>query len=178
MVGYSDSSSSSLSIYFLSPKRYRVSTANLHIWSGARIYRSTVLISISTCSTFSSRMKCRPGDDLSISYRSSSLCTHIPHVRWQTRSQLLFSPYMEPSSAQWIFVSLSLFIRSEYIESMQANEGKDVDLQPGLMYKSPLLCYADAHSTRRWIKSFLRSSQRERSISLAKKGPAALKLPL
>jgi hypothetical protein len=51
-------------------------------------------------------------------------------------------------------------------------------LQPGLMYKSPLLCYADAHSTRRWIKSFLRSSQRERSISLAKKGPAALKLPL
>jgi hypothetical protein len=56
---------------------------------------------------------------------------------------------MEPSSAQWIFVSLSLFIRSEYIESMQANEGKDVDLQPGLMYKSPLLCYADAHSTRR-----------------------------
>jgi hypothetical protein len=64
-------------------------------------------------------------------------------------SQLLFSPYMEPSSAQWIFVSLSLFIRSEYIESMQANEGKDVDLQPGLMYKSPLLCYADAHSTRR-----------------------------
>lgn len=76
-------------------KTIRVSTAHLHIWSGARIYRSKVLISISTCSTFSSRMKCRPGDDLSISYRSSSLCTHIPACSMANEISVVVFPIHE-----------------------------------------------------------------------------------